>query len=464
MTDHDHPVDPALDRLAADARCGCEESRLLLSRRAMLGVTVGLFTSALLPREGFAAAGTDPRVLIIILRGGMDGMDAFVPYGDPNYAWRRKHLVLDKSQLIDIGDPDFAFHPNLPKIAGLYKAGQAAVVPATCIPLRTRSHFDCQDNLENGMPAPGNKPVISSSGWLNRVLQALPTTSPIRVGGGISINEAPLILRGTAPTLGWSLNWLPPPDPATVESLRQVYAKTDKTMAGMLDRGLYAHALATKSSGNVTDANDQSMDSLTKSFRGAARLLADPGGPRLAVITVDDFDTHASQDEFLVGRFGYLDNGIGDMPGLMGDAWNETIVIAISEFGRNATVNGSSGTDHGVGTAAILAGGALAGGKHYGGWPGLAQANLWENADLYPIVDTRAIFKAILEQHLGFAPAILNNTIFPGSADVQWTHGQIVKSPAAKWASATAEAPVQFASRADSAIARYRAEYGLSLA
>ena len=160
----DHDGLPAIDPgIIGAANEGCRESRLLMSRRSMMGVTAALFSTAFMPN--FALANTDPeaRLLVVVLRGGMDGMHMVIPKLDPLYPTVRRELALPFDQTLSLGT-DFALHPGLARVHAMFNAGEAAVVPAAGLPLRNRSHFECQDNLENGLQVN----TVNATGWLNR--------------------------------------------------------------------------------------------------------------------------------------------------------------------------------------------------------------------------------------------------------------------------------------------------------
>jgi len=401
----------------AAAHAGCEESRLALSRRTMLGVSAGLFSWAYAP--GWASAeeekSTDPRLLIVVLRGGMDGLSAVVPHGDSKYNALRGDIALRRRDTIKLNS-FFGLHPSMKKFGKMYRQGDAAVVHATCVPLRNRSHFDAQDNLENGYPG-----VIpsTSTGWLNRLLQALPKGSKLVKRGALQVGEAPLILRGSAPVLGWSPETYDHVEDPLLHMIQTLYQDNDRQMYKYLKAGLKADKLA---SGN----GDDDVSNLRKAFRGAARLLRSTKGPRIAVLSVDDWDTHADQGGatgFFANRLEDLDEGIGDFKRLSGSTWKKTVVVMATEFGRTARVNGDDGTDHGVGTVAFLAGGAVKGKKVFGDWPGLS--NLYEGSDLKATTDLRAVFKGVLSDHLGVPNSILNNQVFPESKNIKPMDGLI---------------------------------------
>jgi uncharacterized protein (DUF1501 family) len=453
-----HELDPAELRLEAAAAAGCEESRLTLSRRAAMGLTAGFFSWAFAPR--FAEAGTtnDPRFLVIVLRGGMDGINTVVPYADPRYEALRTGLVLppvfDRAyNLVDndnalLGsdsllkiDGTFGFNPALYLFNAMYQNGEAAVVHATAPPLRSRSHFDCQDNVENGFP--GEKAVVARTGWLNRVITALPTGHPVKVRGAIQVGGAPLILVGPAPVLGWSTSAFKRPDATVDGSIMTVYAQADKAMFRQFRRGLDANAKASVATPDVTYARDarekrfnRDITTLQKNFRGAGRLMRADNGPRVAVMSVGGFDTHVGQNGILAGQLKAFADALDDFRVTMKEAWAQTAVVCVTEFGRTAAVNGTSGTDHGVGTVALLAGGAINGKKVYGDWPGLT--NLQDGRDLRATTDLRAVFKGLLADHLGLGRTTLDQVIFPESADVAPMQG-LIRSPTP---TVTAEAPV----------------------
>ena len=410
MSEHDdHHEATAIDpRIAGAAHEGCLESRLLMSRRSMLGVTAALFSSAFLPN--FALAGTDPqaRLFVVILRGGMDGIGMVIPKLDSHYQEMRRELALPFSSTLSLGS-DFALHPGLSRLHNMFNAGDATIIPAAGISLRNRSHFECQDNLENGLPVN----IANATGWLNRLLGALPQGDPLRAHMGIEIGDAPVILRGPEPVLGWSPTWFEKSNPATIANLESAYRKIDIDLWNSLRLGLEADALALNSdAGSGGDLN-----AMRKGFIGAARLMRARSGPRIAVLSVDGYDTHADQGG-VTGQFNDrltdLDLALNDLRVEMGSAWSKTVTICVTEFGRTVRTNGDGGTDHGVGTAAILVGGALKGGI-VGDWPGIAQAQLYEDSALVPSVDFRSVFKGVLRDHLGVPIDILNSTVFPDS-------------------------------------------------
>jgi uncharacterized protein (DUF1501 family) len=415
--DHDD-IDPARARLNAAAAEGCAESRLLLSRRSMLGVTAGLFSSAFIPQSAEAAGETEPRLLVVVLRGGMDGLSTVVPYGDLNYFSSRGELAMPTAGLIRL-DSFFALHPSLRTFASMYTAGEASVIHAVAPPLRTRSHFDCQDNLESGLGGRSSNPT----GWMNRLLAAMPTGTLIKTRGAIAVGEGPLMLRGSAPVMGWSPDVLAHVVDPTLYLIRSLYRNVDKGLYDNLESGLRTQTFA-----EGLGADPITMPELQKAFRGAGRLLGAGTGPRMAVMSVLGWDTHASQGGttgVLADKLTELDQGLAAFKATVGAAWARTAVLIVTEFGRTVGNNGNKGTDHGVATVALMAGGAVAGTKVHANWPGLAPANLYDGRDLKPTTDLRSVFKGVLREHMAVPDAIINGTVFPDSLGVPPLQGLI---------------------------------------
>lgn len=415
IDEHDHSIIAS----AAAASDECEESRLLLSRRAMLGATAGLFSWAMVPKAAEAASpNADPRLLVVVLRGGMDGLSLVVPHGDPNYVSTRGALAMPVQSTLKL-DSFFALHPQMAAFARLYRAGDAAIVQATCPPVRTRSHFDCQDNLENGMPGL----AYGATGWLNRLLAVLPADSPVRLKGAVQVADSPLLLRGSAPVLAWSVSSLNRAPDATLDLIGKLYRDVDPAYAAVLQSGRASRRLA-----EGVDAGNRKIDGLQRSFEGAGRLLGSASGPRIAVLSVHSWDTHATQGSIkgkVADRLGELDRGIAGFQAAVGRAWSNTVVLIVTEFGRTVRNNGINGTDHGTATVALLAGGAVQGGRILGDWPGLAPRDLLEGRDLKPSSDLRSVFKGVLREHLDVPDTILDRDIFPDSRTVRPMRGLI---------------------------------------
>jgi uncharacterized protein (DUF1501 family) len=393
---------------------------LPLSRRAALGAAFTTFAAASIPRLASAAPARDPRLVVVILRGALDGLSAVAPIGDPTYADLHGELALvwDGPNAAKRLDGFFGLHPAMANFARLYDAKQALVVHAVATNYRERSHFDGQDVLESGMPGPG----FTESGWLNRAVAALPVAETARSEKALAVgNVAPLVMRGLAPILGWAPSTLAAPTEDFVTRVMNLYAHTDPALAKALQEGVDAERMASMQGMDGVKPGGDIAKQMKTAATGAARLMAADDGPRIGALATDGWDTHAGEGG-ATGRLAQLLGGLDSMFAAFetefGPKWRDAIVVAITEFGRTAHINGTVGTDHGTGTVAFLAGGAVAGGRIVADWPGLKSADLYEARDLKPTTDLRAVLKGVLHEHLGLSAAVLARSVFPDTLGV----------------------------------------------
>ncbi|UTD27741.1 DUF1501 domain-containing protein [Bradyrhizobium sp. WD16] len=393
------------------------------TRRSLLLGGVSFAAWAYLPKFARAAGARDPRLVVIILRGALDGLATVAPLGDPDYAALHGAIALsrDGSHAALPLDSFFALHPAMPEFARMYRDGKAAVVHAVATSYRERSHFDGQDVLESGFPGPGRV----QSGWLNRVVAALPRGAP--VASALAIGPvAPLVLRGAAPTVGWAPAAMPQADDDTIMRLLDLYKHRDPALAAAFAQGVQIDRIAKRDEDAMRPK--PGIDAMRVAARGAARLMAADDGPRIGALAFDGWDTHANEGG-PVGRLaqllGGLDGALADFESGLGGHWNDTVVVVATEFGRTARINGTEGTDHGTGTIALLAGGAVKGGRVIADWPGLAAASLYEGRDLKPTTDLRGIVKGVLQDHLGLSERVLASAVFPESEAVRPVRGLI---------------------------------------
>jgi uncharacterized protein (DUF1501 family) len=368
-----------------------------------LGLTVG--------RVAFAAApSTESRLVVVVLRGAVDGLALAPPYGEPAYGALRGQLALGKpgaSNGVRKLDGLFGLHPSFEHVHALYQRNEALVVHAVASPYRGRSHFDGQDVLEAGSVGVDG----TRSGWLNRALGVDTRNS----GGAIALaHTVPLMLRGEASVSSYAPSRLPDTDEDTLRRLEKLYAD-DEFFQAQFEQALAARAIAAR------DKNEKKMRgggaaAFKSVMEQTARFLSAPDGPRIAMTEADGWDTHANQGATagnLARRFAALDAGLATLRDGLGEHWDTTAVLVVTEFGRTVRVNGTGGTDHGTGGAALLLGGAVAGGKVTADWPGLN--TLYEDRDLMPTTDLRSVFKAALVEHLGLDEARVATQVFPHS-------------------------------------------------
>jgi len=400
----------------------CAENVAMLSRRSFLGASAALFTSALLPSLVEASVpGHHNRMLIVLLRGGIDGLSSVIPFGDPQYEEHRGDLVIARDRINPITSI-FGLHPALENFYRFYQQGEAAIIPSVGLPVQTRSHFECQANLENGLP----NNSASATGWLNRFLGGPSSHRHFPHGRAMTLGPTPQILAGPAPVLSWSPSWFGPPMPQVLSRLDRMYAAGYRDLAQSLSQGIASNEFI---NGRVGDLRSN-LSPLELGFRGAGRLLNSSDGPQIAVLSVSGWDTHNAQGTLegqIANRLAGLDAGFGSFRDEMSaSTWANTVVLCVSEFGRSVKINGTSGTDHGVGMPVFVLGGSVRGGI-LGDWPGMKSNNLIGGRDLRPTMDLRSVFKGVLHSVFGATIGSLDNVIFPNSAAAAPSMGNIVR-------------------------------------
>ena len=392
--------------------------RNFLARSALIGCS--LAASPLLTPISLAATPGDNRLVVILLRGGMDGLDVVRPYGDPAYAALRGDAGLGaEDPAIDL-DGYFALHPALRPLMPLWERGQLGFAHAVSTPYRDkRSHFDGQDLLEAGLSTLDGG--ISRDGWLNRVLQNLPDSGPATA---YAVGRDPLdVLGGPAVTQRWSPETDLALSPQAIKLAQLIMADDPQFQTA------FEQALAISDGdgdpvammGTPNQMMSKANNNTTKGKTSAEMRIAEFIGKRLreetriASFSITGWDTHQTQDRSLPNALGRLSEAILTLQNTVkGPIWNKTTVVAVTEFGRTARLNGSKGTDHGTGGLMVMAGGALRGGKVMGDWPGLAESQLYDRRDVMPTRDVRALLGWLLHSQFGLPTSTIETSIFPG--------------------------------------------------
>jgi uncharacterized protein (DUF1501 family) len=389
--------------------------RAFIARSTLLGCSAA--ASPLLTPVSFAAAPWDTRLVVIILRGGMDGLDVIRPYGDPMLRKLRRNL----SGGPETGAPDldgfYALHPALAPLMPLWDAGQLGFINAVSTPYRDkRSHFDGQDILEAGTVSVAGV----RDGWLNRMLQAVPG---VEAQTAFALGRGELrVLTGDAPVADWSPEADLAISPQAI-SLAQLIMAEDPAFGAALAEAL---SLSENGEDGVLLSNREAMAGMAADMNAALRGNANiriaefaaerlRGESRVAAFSLNGWDTHNQQERSLGRALKQLSETILALQAGTGPAvWDKTAVIAMTEFGRTARQNGTRGTDHGTGGAMVLAGGAVRGGRVHGQWPGLDEASLYDRRDLMPLGDVRTQAAWVMRGLTGLDRGVLEGAVFPG--------------------------------------------------
>jgi uncharacterized protein (DUF1501 family) len=406
------------------------DSSRITRRRLLLG-GAALAASAALPEVLFAYTGGSARLVVVILRGALDGLAAVPPYADPAYIGLRRELAIAAPGAADGAlalDGTFGLHPSLQFLHERFLGGELVVFNAVASPYRDRSHFDGQNVLENGLA----KPLGSADGWLNRALAALPRRTGAWSEHAVAISQnVPLILRGDARVISKSPQAAPDVDDELLSRLADLYSKDD-WFSARLSEAVQTEKLS-DDGGDLVNMPamrrpSAGPDRVTAAARMAAALMRSGGGPEIAVIEANGWDTHANQGNAtgtLAQRLAGLDNAMRALREELGPLWPQTAVLVVTEFGRTAAMNGTRGTDHGTGGCAFLAGGAVRSGRVIADWPGLSRTALLDNRDLRPTLDLRSVFKAVLDEHLRVDARTLAARVFPDSSGAHPLQGLI---------------------------------------
>lgn len=400
-----------------------------LNRRGFLGrglaVGCSLAASPLLTPVTFAATPSSNRLVVIVLRGGLDGLDLL---RQPDSALvRQLRPGLSALRVPEMALRDgITLHPACAPLLPLWQQGELEFVQAVSTPYRNkRSHFDGQDLLESGtasLSGGGER-----EGWLNRLMQNMPSSE---MTTAYAIGADPMLLsRGRAQIKSWS------PDVDFVLSsqgarLLQMTLQSDPQMAAAMESAV---DLAGLSGGGIVEVDpdtdmgkldqmmDAQMDPRATSAGGAHRRVATFAAQqlraeaRIACFSLGGWDTHNKQANTLKTPLKRLSETLLTLKADMGaEVWGRTTVVAMTEFGRTVRENGTGGTDHGTGGAMILAGGALRGGRIMGRWPGLDEADLYDRRDLMPTDDVRRYAAWAIRSSFGLSRAALEDKVFPG--------------------------------------------------
>lgn len=368
---------------------------MAVNRRHFLSGAAALLAA---PQIVFARAATERRFIFIIQRGAADGLNTVIPYAEPAYALHRGALAIDPAAAFKL-DGTFALHPSLTELDNLYRAGQASFFHAVASSYRERSHFDGQNVLETG----GSAPYVLKDGWMNRLLgaRALPGKDGIAFATAV-----PAAMRGRVEVASYAPSTLPQASDDLLLRVDQLYGE-DAQLHALWSAAREARDMA---AGMEKDGKRQKPAELG---RIAAGFLARQDGPRIAMIETGGWDTHSAQNSRLAAQLGNLDSLVGALRLGLGRAWEQTAILVATEFGRTVAANGTGGTDHGTGAAAMLLGGAVQGGRVVADWPGLAAADLLDGRDLKPTLTLDSLIAQTCAEVFTSDPERMQRVLFP---------------------------------------------------
>ena len=363
-----------------------------MKRRNFLKGSLGTLYMMASPNMAFPDVKlSEKRLLVVLLRGGLDGLAAVPPLADKNLSKIRKDVLVQGANDLD---GFFGVHPNLKFLENEYHSGNAAFVHATSFPYTGRSHFDGQNIMETG----SEQAYAVTSGWVGRAMNAAGFSSL-----AVSL-PIPIILRGNEV----NSNYFPTNfSKATKKEYAEVEKmwKSDSQLNGML-KDISSRDTMKHGRGDTIDLVGYAASQMHKT-----------NGPRVGLLEIDGFDTHALQGneqgehaELLED----LDNILRVFKERMGPLYDDTAIVTVTEFGRTAFENGTQGTDHGWASSMILAGGLVKGKQVVSDWPGLSKRNLFEDRDLTMTIDARDIYAEVVKTVFDLEDDVISEHVFLG--------------------------------------------------
>ena len=355
-----------------------------ISRRDFLKGTATTLFLAGFNLPALATTSKKKNLVVIMLRGGMDGLCAVPIIGDKNFEKRRKNILIENTIKLN---SDFALHPRLIGFNKCWNDNTGSIVHATSIPYTQRSHFEGQNLMESG----GRVAYQEKTGWVGRAMKLANLQ-----GDGLALSlPMPLLLRG----IPKNNNYFPAdgrlPRKDTLDLLRSVYAESSEDE--LLEMMNYIKKRKDEQMMGGTSVRDKRENK--NLARQAATYLRKSDGPRVAVFEVNGFDTHAAQGgvegthtKCLVE----MDEIFNNLKDNLQEAYKDTIILTVTEFGRTIKQNGGNGTEHGYGTAIFMAGGLIKKSQVHTDWPGLKKKELYQGRDLNATIDARSVYASAM--------------------------------------------------------------------
>jgi uncharacterized protein (DUF1501 family) len=371
------------------------------------------------------AASGNRRLVVVFLRGAVDGLNVVVPWADGRYYEARPTIAIPKpgqdGGALDL-DGYSGLHPALAPMMPLWQEKTLAFVHASGSPDPNRSHFDAQDFMETGTPGERTTP----DGWMNRLLAALPgvhtptealslgATVPRILSGPNAVSNLPLGRNADQPQAM--------DKPKVADAFAALYSGNDALSKNFSEGQQARSQLMGDLAKDIQDSYNgaPSVDGFTEDATRLANLMRDDAGIRLSFLAVGGWDTHVGEGSAkgqLARHLDSLSAGLAALKQGLGPVYGDTAILVMSEFGRTFRENGNGGTDHGHGNVMWLMGGRIKGGKVYGQWPGLADEQLYQQRDLAVTTDFRQVIGAVITRHLKLPSASLGSVFPDGMGD-----------------------------------------------
>jgi len=402
--------------------------RIFLKDGALALVSLG-FAPTFLARTVEGAQATRQKILITIFqRGAVDGLNMFVPFGEPDYYAARPSLAIakpgaDANTAVDL-DGFFGMHPRMRPLKPLWESGRLAVVHACGSHEDTRSHFDAQDYMESATPGVKSTP----DGWMNRYLHAKEHQKATPFRAVALAQQLPRALQGTAPAL--AIGQISQFGIRAGQSTEMVQSSFEAEYAAAAGSVLHSTGREAFDAVKMMKKADPSQyapangaeyprSPFGEALKQIAQLVKSDVGLEIAFAESGNWDHHANEGSatgILANRLDDLARGIAALTRDLGDRMADVVVMTMSEFGRAVAENGTRGTDHGHGNAMMILGGGVRGGKVYGKWPGLGREQRHDGRDLAITTDFRAVFNEVVRGHLGLTDT---SRVFPGFTGAQ---------------------------------------------
>ena len=386
-----------------------------ITRRDFLKGTATTLFLAGFNLPALASSSRKKNLVVIMLRGGMDGLCAVPVIGDKNFEKRRKSILIENAIKLN---SDFALHPRLIGFNKCWNDNTGSIVHAASIPYTQRSHFEGQNLMESG----GRTPYQEKTGWVGRAMKLANLQ-----GDGLALSlPMPLLLRG----IPKNNNYFPGrgrlPRERTLELLRSVYAESSEDE--LLEMMNYIKKRKDEEMmGGTMRRGKRENKNLA---RQAAKYLRKSDGPRVAVFEVNGFDTHAAQggaDGSHTKSLVEMDEIINNLKDNLQEAYKDTIILTVTEFGRTIKQNGGNGTEHGYGTAIFMAGGLLKKSQVHTDWPGLKRKELYDGRDLNATIDARSVYASAMSTVFDLDFKRIQKDVFWGE-DLQNLSDKLFKS------------------------------------